>query len=438
MSPRRRQRLVWLLAGTAGLVVVASAVTAGLGKLRSRSTEIPFAPAERSSLDQTVHLKGELRTTKSTMIQAPPVPGTMRILSLLPTGTAVQKGDLVLSFDTADQEYQLGQAQSQLREAEYEIDKLEADNAVQAAKDEVDLLSARYDVRAAELDIRGNELVGKVEARKNELTLEEAGRKLEELERNVRERSTTSRAALDVAREKRNKALIAIKEAERNIAQMTIVAPFDGVLSVLANRDAAGGIFYPGIVLPEYAEGDMASPGRPIAELLDVTQLEVLAKAPESVGATLAPKQRAKVSIDSRGGRAYRAHVKTVGAVASRGKWWNAGTAREFDVTLELEGEHTALKPGQTLRVEVAAAPLEDVVHVPRQAVFDQRGASVVYVRNARGFEAHEVKVVRRTETRAVLEGLEEGLEVALVNPEEAPASRNSPTPSTPTAPLGT
>jgi HlyD family secretion protein len=438
MSPRPRHRLVWVLVGTVALVAVGSAVAGALGDLGPRTTEIPFVDAERGSLEQVVHLKGELRATKSTLILAPPVPGSMRILTLVPTGAAVKKGDLLLSFDTADQEYQLAQAQSQLREADYEIQKLEADNAVQAAKDEVDLLSARYDVRAAELDIRANELVGRVEARKNELSLEEAQRKLKELERNVRERSATSRAALDVAREKRNKALIGIKEAERNIAQMKIVAPFDGVVSVLTNRDAVGICCWPGQVLPEYAEGDMASPGRPIADLLDVTQLEILAKAPEAVGATLAPKQRAKVTVDSRIGQVYGAHVKTVGAVASRGEWWNAGSAREFDVTLELEGKPSELKPGQTLHLEVIAAPLENVVHVPRQAVFDQRGASVVYVRNGRTFEAREVKVVRRTETRAALEGLEEGIEVALVNPDETSASRNAQAPATPTAPLGT
>ncbi|MGH9158815.1 MAG: efflux RND transporter periplasmic adaptor subunit [Vicinamibacteraceae bacterium] len=439
MSPRPRRQLLWVLLGTVALVAAGGAVAGALDDLRPRTTEVPFAAAERGSLEQVIHLKGELRATKSTLILAPPVPGSMRILSLVPTGTAVKKDDLVLSFDTADQEYQLAQAQSQLREADYEIQKLEADNAVQAAKDKVDLLSARYDVRGAELDIRANELVGRVEARKNELTLEEARRKLEELEGNVRERSATSRAALDVAREKRNKALIGIKEAQHNIAQMTIVAPFDGVVSVLVNRDAAGGMCcWPGQVLPEYADGDMASPGRPIAELLDVTQLEILAKAPEAVGATLAPKQRAKFTVDTRVAQVYRAHVKTVGAVASRGEWWNAGSAREFDVTLELEGKHSELKPGQTLHLEVIAAPLENVVHVPRQAVFDQRGTSVVYVRSGRTFEAREVKVVRRTETRAALEGLDEAVEVALVNPDDASASRDAQARATPTAPLGT
>lgn len=438
MSRSGRRRVVWLLVGVAGLVVAAGAANAARGALRSRTTEIPSARAERGTLDQLLHLKGELRTTRSTMLLAPPVPGSVRILSLVPTGAAVKKGELLLSFDTADQEYQLAQAQSQLREAEYEIQKIEADNAVQAQKDKVDLLTARYDVRGAELGTRGNDLVGRVEARQNELTLEEARRKLEELEQNVKERSATSRAALEVAQEKRNKAIIGIQQAERNIEQMEIRAPFDGVILVRDNRMASGGMFYFGMTLPEYAEGDTASPGSAIAEVLDVTQLEILAKAPEAVGATLAAGQHAEVTVNGRRGRTYRARVKEVSAVASRGDIWNAGPAPQFDVTLEIDGTHRELRPSQTVRVTIEAQPLENVLHVPRQAIFDRRGTSVVYARNGSSFEAREVKLVSQTETRAVLEGLDEGAEVALVDPEESPTSSSAPGASNPTAPLGT
>ena len=41
----------------------------------------------------------------------------------------------------------------------------------------------------------------------------------------------------------------------------------------------------------------------------------------------------------------------------------------------------------------------------------------VVYVRNGSGFEAREVKVTIETESRAAVDGLNDGTEIALVNP---------------------
>ena len=58
------------------------------------------------------------------------------------------------------------------------------------------------------------------------------------------------------------------------------------------------------------------------------------------------------------------------------------------------------------------------MLYVSRQALFEKDGKPVVYARNGRGFDARPVKVRFRSESRAVIEGIEEGTEVALVDPE--------------------
>ena len=57
----------------------------------------------------------------------------LRIVKLVPTGTAVKAGDVVIEFDPADQQFALEQAKSELAEAEQQIVKMKADTAVQAA-----------------------------------------------------------------------------------------------------------------------------------------------------------------------------------------------------------------------------------------------------------------------------------------------------------------
>jgi hypothetical protein len=59
----------------------------------------------------------------------------------------------------------------------------------------------------------------------------------------------------------------------------------------------------------------------------------------------------------------------------------------------------------------------------------------VVYLKRGSTFEAHAVKIDRRTESQAVVEGVNEGTEVALVNPEDrGKKPSSSPGPSGPAA----
>jgi hypothetical protein len=61
---------------------------------------------------------------------------------------------------------------------------------------------------------------------------------------------------------------------------------------------------------------------------------------------------------------------------------------------------------------------LSHAVSIPSEAVFERGGKKIVYCKRNRGFEAQEVKVRALSEGRAVLEGIQPGTVVALVNPE--------------------
>jgi HlyD family secretion protein len=71
------------------------------------------------------------------------------------------------------------------------------------------------------------------------------------------------------------------------------------------------------------------------------------------------------------------------------------------------------------VQLVVAGNEISNVLHVPRQALFEKRGKPVVYVKNGNRFEPRAVRITHRTESRVVLEGVREGEIVALVNPEE-------------------
>ena len=73
-----------------------------------------------------------------------------------------------------------------------------ADAAVQKAQDDVALLTAKFDVRRAELDVMGNEFIAAVTAQKNVLSLEEAQRRLAQLNEDVKSRAANNQASMAV------------------------------------------------------------------------------------------------------------------------------------------------------------------------------------------------------------------------------------------------
>jgi multidrug efflux pump subunit AcrA (membrane-fusion protein) len=67
--------------------------------------------------------------------------------------------------------------------------------------------------------------------------------------------------------------------------------------------------------------------------------------------------------------------------------------------------------------VTIEGRQIPDALTVPRQAIFRKAGKTHVFARNGDRFEQREVKVVHQSESRAAIEGVAEGTEIALVDP---------------------
>ena len=405
------------------LVVLAVLLGTGIAVVRGVSQTakaIPTAHVQQGRVQVTVYTVGELRGTRAMQLAVPPMGGQLQIVKLAQTGDAVKANDVVVEFDAAEQEFNLEQARFDLQLAEQDIVKADTQAAVQTADDEVALLHARYDVRRAELDVQSNELVSAIKAQQNVLVLEEAKQRLAQVEADVKIHRETSRASGDGLREKRNKAQLAVQVAERNIDSLRIRAPFDGFITIRTNFMAFGGIGFPG-VMPDYRVGDATFAGQPIADLIDASKIEVTAKLQEQDRANVSPGQAVEVAVDGLPDATLRGTVRTVSGVASRGIF-DAGT-RQFDIAFDVAG-HPAVRPGVSAAIAISGQAFDNVLYIPRTAVFDVGGKPTVYVRAGGGFDAQEIRVRAWTDSVAVVENIDRAAEVALVNPNAPSGAR--------------
>ncbi len=419
MITRRSRRLASCLA------VLGCCAACGTGAGRN---DLPTATVTRGDVSADVYTSGEFIATRSQLVTAPAVGGTLRLVELVPTGTRVAAGDIVMRFDTAEQEFSLEISESEVQEAELELQKLDADREVQAAQDAVNLLKARFEVRKAELDVTTNELLAEVDARKNELTLEESRRKLAQIEEDVRSRAQTSVASRAVGEEKRQKAILARDRARQAIEQMAVRAPFAGIAAVRQNQDASGGVFFTGMSLPDYREGDVVSPGRPVLMVLDPTAIQVRARVPEALSTAVSANQKAQLQPDGNVRAEVPATVTAVAGMADRGGFFRATAQREFDVTFSVPDLPDGIEAGRSARIRIEGTPVKGALSLPRQAVFDRDGSPTVFLKRGGRFVATPVKVTARTQARVIVDGLNEGDEVALRDPTAADADQPAST----------
>ncbi|MFZ0960633.1 MAG: HlyD family efflux transporter periplasmic adaptor subunit [Terriglobia bacterium] len=399
------------------LATAAAGATVALKRLHPAKRDVPTIRVARGNLNLMIYTSGELRAGKTAMLVAPSVGTSLHLIFLAKTGTRVKSGDLVADFDPSDQEHNLEMASYDLKQAELAIAKGKADASVQESQDKVDLLKAQFDVRRAEMEVSKKDLVSAIDAKKNLLALDEARRHLSQLQEDIPSHAASNQATIAVAEEKLAKARLSMDLAQKNIQNMHLRAPMDGLVAVQENRQT--NFYFTGMRLPEYREGDEVQPGGFVAQVLDVEQMELQGKVAEIDRANLSPGEPADIEIYALPQQQISGKVKDVAGMAVQDFFSSNSGSSRFGVVIALDHPDPSLRPGLTGVVTISAGEMKNVLYLPPQAIFAKDDNPVAYVRQGSEFVPQKIKITRRSETRIAVEGLAEGTEVALVNPEQ-------------------
>lgn len=427
--PPRRFHRVWQ-----ALLVAAVLVVAGAGLVRQArrmydavkpraDAAIPTTTVRRGDLTLTVSATGSLRGGNSEVLSAPLTSGgDLHITMLRKTGELVNPGDVVLEFDPSDQEYRLQQAEADLAEAKLKLEQAQAQAAAQSEEDTYSHQAAEHQVRIAELDLRKNPILSAIQARQNDLALKEAQDRLAQIQQDTGSRQAMGQAALEAQQAGVGKAEVEVATAKRNIEALTLRAQHAGYVALKQNT--ATNFFQTGMTLPDFQPGDTARAGMAIAEIPDLHNWEVTASLGELDRGHLAIGQKVTVTVIALPGRIFHAHVADLGGTG--GSPWD----RRFECRMRLDDPAPEMRPGMSVRVVITSDVLHGVLWVPAQALFESGGRNYVFTRSGSGFAPHDVKLVRRSESQVVVEGLQEGQTVALANPEQVPEKKAAGTPS--------
>jgi hypothetical protein len=339
-----------------GAVIVATLVTVlaggvACGRPGSTSNQPPNTAAPVSvaqAAPETIRLSGTVEAVRSRAVIVPRLQGPLLpllIIGLVPAGTRVEPGDLLVEFDPQQQERDAFDRRAEVVNLDGEIAKKRAEQAALEAKDRTEVTAAEHDVERARLDVRKNELIPKIDAEKNTLTLNQAVAKFDQLKLTFDLKRKAAVAEIRILEIRRERAERALRYAENNAKLMQVAAPFGGL--VVVKRMYRNGNFV------EIAEGDEVRPGTPVVDIVDTSVMRVSAKLNQADARHVRPGQRARIGLDGFPELTFEGRIESMTPLATTSQLTRA--VRTFMAIVSIDGSHPQLLPDLTAWVDIVA-----------------------------------------------------------------------------------
>jgi len=192
---------------------------------------------------------------------------------------------------------------------------------------------------------------------------------------------------------------------------MTIKAATSGYVAIQPNTNV--NMWYPGMTFQLLQLGDTVYSGMPVAEIPDLKSWEISAHVGELDRGHLNPGENVSISVVALPGKSFPGVVKSVGGTT--GPPWS----RSFECRITLQQPSPELRPGMTSNMTITTGSMDSVLWIPSQALYENGGKTFVYLATDKGFAVHDVKLINRSESQAVIEGLNENDVVAMSNPDQ-------------------
>lgn len=280
-------------------------------------------------IDRTLQAIGTLRSNESIVLR-PEEPGRIKSVHFQ-EGQPVQKDQLLIQLDDAILQAELAEAQARLA---------------------LDRANAR---RARDLARRG---------------------------------SGTERA-LDEAEAARKVTAARVELAQARIAQMRLVAPFDGIIG-----------------LRQVSVGDYLGSGADIVNLEDISSLKVDFRIPEIYLADVHIGQPLEISVDALRGAKFHGEVYAINPLVDK-------NGRSIVLRARVPNESLSLRPGLFARVLLLIETTPEAVLVPEESIVPTAEGQFVY--RVVGEKVVKTKVktgMRRDAFVEIIEGLSQGDQV--------------------------
>jgi HlyD family secretion protein len=341
-------------------------------------------------------------------ITAPVNVPQLRIVWLAPAGDPVKAGDPIIRFDPSSAKQQLQEREAALKQAEATLDQAVAQARIMAEQDKRDLASARYEVERAKLETSKVEIVSRLQGEESKIDLATAQQKLTVQDATVKLHEASNTAKIASLTRQREQAESEVKLTQQRLAAMELKAPLSGIVVYLSNYSQGWMNAKP------FKVGDQAWPGGAIAEIPDLSTLEMSGKVEEIDRGRIQSGFDVNVRVDALPEITLPAKLDLISPLTEQSFEWPP--TRSFKGYAQLKKGDPRLRPGMNGSMDVVVSRIPGAISIPAKAVFTHQGKPVVYASEKGGYRTVEVKVDARNPDEVAITGIPAGTLVAMVD----------------------
>jgi HlyD family secretion protein len=352
-------RSVWLRRGSLVALTALLAVAVLLAILRSKSRDpragvVAQPTAAHTVSPQTLRLRGMTEAVEARTILAPLLAGqqvgTLTITKLIPVGTHVKQGDLLVEFDRQAQLRDFIDKQAQSDDENEKVVEEQAKEAAARAKDETEITQAENSLSKAKLEIQKVELLSRIDAEKAQETLDEAEATLAQLKATFDLKRKAAQASIHILEIQRDRTRETMLHAQANSSLMQIHAPIDGI--VVFNT------IWKGSNMGEVQEGDTVRPGVPFMQVVNPSIMEVLVPVSQEDLLGLSLGQKALVHLEAYSDLVFPGKLESIDPMGTSGDF--SSKLRSFSATFSIEGHDPRLMPDLSAAVDLDMAGVDN------------------------------------------------------------------------------
>lgn len=405
---RRRTRL-WIRAGVI-LLVLAGSGFALRQMHHTTALDLPTAAARKGDFLVLVHSRGELSAHRSVQLTAPLDVPDLQIVWLAPAGGPVKAGEIVIKFDPSRSQQELKEKTAALTQAQASLDQAVAQARITAEQDKLDLQAATYQVEKAKLEASKQAIVSAIQGQESEIDLGLSEEKLKVqqsaamLHKKSDEAKTASLARL------RDEAQAQVELTKRRLVMMDIHSPLNGIITYLPNYSQGWMNAQP------FRIGDHAVPGGAVAEVPDLSTLQMESKVEEVDRGRINVGDAVLVHVDAFPEKVLHARLSSITPLTEQSfdEW---PPTRSFKSYASIESPDPRMRPGMNAASDVVESKIPNAISIPAKALFTLHGKPAVYIKTQERYVPTEVTVKARNPDEIAVEGIPAGSLVALSEP---------------------
>ena len=365
---------------------------------------------KRGAFVRTLRMTGLVESIRFHNVAAPRLVGatgpgsnTLIITRLMPSGTVVVPGQLLVEFDRQNQLKAAIDKRSEHRDLEEQIRKKRAEHEQLRAKDDTELSVAANAVENAHLEMKKNAYLGRIDIEKNELRLEETQAKQKQLKATFDLKRRAEQAELRILEIQRDRAYKAMTSSQDNATRMVVTSPISGMVVLRMVWRGGGQV--------EIQEGEEARPGMPIMQVVDPAAMLVRVKVNQADVHNLQVGQPARISLDAYPELHFKGRVEQVTPVGTTSMLTTR--VRNFVAIVSIQGSDPKLLPDLSAAVDVELERKDNVIVVPRDAIVRDKDTFTVRMVDEDGTRTRTVTLGAMNDYEVIVaSGLEPGVMV--------------------------